>query len=86
MRGTLALTYGIVVRITNERDLPKAIIAVKEKSHSGSCYVYPVDVRMSQGKGILIDLVEECTPTGSPCPCHSDSIITPRVALRQSTR
>jgi len=38
MRGTFALTHCMVVRITNGRDLARAVITVKEKNHTGSCY------------------------------------------------
>ena len=39
MRGTFALTHGMVVRITNPRDLARPVIAVKGKDHTASCYV-----------------------------------------------
>ena len=45
-------------------DLARAVITVKEKNHTASCYVQPVDVRMSEEKGILIDLFEESTTYG----------------------
>jgi len=68
MRWTFPLTHSMVVRITNARDLARAVITVKEKKHTGSCYVKPVDVRMLQEKGILIDLIEECTTKWKPAP------------------
>ena len=43
-RGTFALTHGTVVQITNARDLARAVITVKGKNHTASCYVQPISL------------------------------------------
>ena len=64
MRRIFAPAHGMVVEITNARDPAKTVITVKEKNHSGGCYVKTVEIRMSEEKEVLIDLIEERTVLG----------------------
>jgi len=66
MRLIFAPAHGMDVEITNARDPAKTVVAVKEKDHSGDCYVETVEIRVLEEKVILIDLIQEHTILGKP--------------------
>ena len=66
MRRIFAPAHGMVVEMTNARDPVRTVITVKEKSHSGGCYVKTLKIRMLEENEILIDLIEERTMLGKP--------------------
>jgi len=63
-RVIFAPPHPIVVEITNTRDPAETVFAVNEKNHTGGCYAKAVKIRMSAGKEILIDHIEERTILG----------------------
>ena len=56
----------MVVEITNARDPAKTVIGIRERDHSGGCFVETVVIKMSEGKEVLFDLIEERTILGKP--------------------
>jgi len=75
------------VEITNSRDPVKHSITVKEKNHSGGCNVKAVEIRMSEKKEILMDLIfEECTILGKLTSLPLSFRYHPRQNLNPLTR
>ena len=56
----------MVVEINNTKDPAKTVIALQWENHFGSCYVKILEIRMTEQKEILINLMEERTILGRP--------------------
>jgi len=56
----------MVVEINNTKDPAKTVTTVQWDNHVGGCYVKTIEIRMTEEKEILIDLIEERTILEKP--------------------